>query len=184
MATKDLNKDYITTGKPKVTGSVYRAPKGTTLPTDATTVLNDAFKSLGYLTEDGVSIDNSASKNMIKAWGGDVVITTEGDKGYQSNFSLMEHLNEEVQKVAYGDSNVETGAITATGEVGDTAAYVIDRVTKAGKIDRIVIPEADVTAIGTVTFKDDDAVVYPVTLALLAVAEGDKSVYFHEYFES
>ena len=35
------NVENVTTGKPKVGGAVYRAPVGTTLPTDATTALNE-----------------------------------------------------------------------------------------------------------------------------------------------
>ena len=36
----------VTVSKPKVGGAVWRAPLGTTLPTDATTALDKAFKSL------------------------------------------------------------------------------------------------------------------------------------------
>ena len=36
----------VTVSKPKVGGAVYRAPLGTTPPTDATTALDKAFKSL------------------------------------------------------------------------------------------------------------------------------------------
>ena len=38
-------------------GSVYVAPVGTTLPTSATASLNAAFTELGYVTEDGVSLN-------------------------------------------------------------------------------------------------------------------------------
>ena len=43
----------VSAGKPKVSGAVYRAALGSTLPTDATTSLDAAFKELGYVSEDG-----------------------------------------------------------------------------------------------------------------------------------
>ena len=35
----------VTAGKPKIGGAVFRAALGSTLPTDATTALDAAFKS-------------------------------------------------------------------------------------------------------------------------------------------
>ena len=67
------NASNVTVGKPKVGGSVYRAPLGTPVPTDATTPLDSVFKNLGYISEDGVTNSNSPSVDQIKAWGGDVV---------------------------------------------------------------------------------------------------------------
>ena len=52
MANTALN---VSTGKPRVTGGVYRAPVGTTLPEDATTALGNSFVSLGYISTDGVT---------------------------------------------------------------------------------------------------------------------------------
>ena len=71
----------VTAGKPKITGAVYRAPLGTTLPTTATETLNSAFKELGYVSDAGVVNSNSPSNTAIKAWGGDTVfdIQTERD---------------------------------------------------------------------------------------------------------
>ena len=45
MAT-NVNAAYVTAGKPKVGGAIWRAPVGTPIPSDAKTALNAAFKSL------------------------------------------------------------------------------------------------------------------------------------------
>ena len=46
----------VTAAKPKIGGAVYSAPLGTTLPKDATTALDKAFKALGYISEDGLKM--------------------------------------------------------------------------------------------------------------------------------
>ena len=49
-------------------GSVSVAPPGTPLPTTATMALNGAFKNLGYIDEDGVSITPGVELTDINMW--------------------------------------------------------------------------------------------------------------------
>ena len=66
----------VTAGKPKVGGALFRAPAGTALPTDAVTALAEAYKCLGYVSEDGVTNSTSIDSDEVKAWGGDIVLTS------------------------------------------------------------------------------------------------------------
>ena len=50
----DNNNTYVSTGKPKIGGAVFRAPLGTTLPTTADETLDAAFVNQGYCSEDGL----------------------------------------------------------------------------------------------------------------------------------
>lgn len=72
----------VTVGKGRVTGYLFVAKAGTTLPTDATTDLSDDYKNLGYISEDGISETVDTSSEDIKDMNGDTLISsiTENNK--------------------------------------------------------------------------------------------------------
>ena len=63
------DKGNITIGLPKAGGAIYFAPAGTTLPTDASTSLSAAYVNLGYVTEDGVTLNTAEESDTIKGTG-------------------------------------------------------------------------------------------------------------------
>ena len=96
------NVSNVTSAKPKIGGAIYSAPLGTALPTDATTALNTGFKALGYISEDGLTNENTASTENVKAWGGDIVDTVQTEKTDKFSYTLIESLNIDVLKEIYG----------------------------------------------------------------------------------
>lgn len=179
------NISAVTTGKPKIGGAIHVAPLGTTLPTDATTALNAAFKSLGYCSEDGLTNANSPERTEIKAWGGDVVNTPQTGKSDNFDFELIQAKDIEVLKFVYGAGNV-TGTLAdgihvkANSRPGKAVALVIDMILRDDALKRIVIPHAEITSMEDIVYNDTDPVGYGVTVAALPDANGDTH---HEYIK-
>lgn len=166
------NNAYVSTGKPKIGGAVFRAPLGTTLPTTADGALDNAFVNLGYCSEDGLTNNNSKETESIKAWGGDTVLVVSTEHTDEFGVTLIEVTNPDVLKTVHGDDNVSgtlaTGlTVSVNSEELPESAWVIDMILH-GVMKRVVIPKGKVTEVGEVSYKDDDAVGYELTITALA----------------
>jgi uncharacterized protein YjdB len=173
------NASYVSTGKPKVAGAVYRAPIGTSLPTDASSTLNGAFVELGYVSEDGVSNNNTPDSDKIKDWSGQTVLVVQNEKPDEWTLKLLESLNPNVLDTVYGTANVtyDGGAGTITVEANadqlEDQVYVIDMVLKGGALKRVVIPVGSLSEVGEIVYKKDEAIGYEITLEALPDASGN-----------
>lgn len=174
-----MNTSNVSTGKPKVTGAIARAPKGTTLPTDATTALSGAFVDMGYVSEDGVTNSNSPETEKIKAWGGQTVLVVVNEKSDSFKLTFLESLNSNVLETVFGEDNVTVDAgngtisVVANSAALDEYVYVIETVMTGGAKKRIVIPTGTLSELGDVVYKDDEAVGYEVTLECLPDSSGN-----------
>lgn len=180
------NVDNVSVGKPKVGGAVHAAPAGTTAPTSAVTALSDAFKDLGYISDEGVKNNGERSTNKIKAWGGDVVASVQTDKTDTFTMTFIESMNSNVMKVAYGSTNVSgdlNSGLTVLVNSTELEEWVIvvDMVLKGGIAKRIVIPKGKVDSISEITYEDEELIGYQCEITALPDSAGNTH---YEYFKS
>lgn len=167
----------VSAGKPKVGGAINVADTSATLPTTVNAALT-GFTPLGYVSEDGLTNQNTIESEDIKAWGGDTVLVIQTEKTDTFGLTLIEVLNVDVLKIVFGDTNV-TGTLAdgITVNVNATElpekAWVVDMVMRNGALKRIVIPRAKVSEIGEVSYTDNEAVGYELTLTALPDANGN-----------
>lgn len=167
----------VSTGKPKISGSIFRAPLGTTLPTDATSALDAAFVCLGYAADSGLSNPNEMEVSAIKAWGGMIVYRSLTELADEFKLTLIESKNKDVLKAVYGTDNVTTTAtgdtkVTVKAEDPEEAVWVFDLVLRGGTAKRIVISDGAITARDEIVYNDSDPIGYGITVSAYPDADG------------
>lgn len=180
MANDSAN---VSAAKPKAGGAIWWAPLGTEVPTDAVTALPDAFQSIGYVSEDGLTEKETRTSKKDKAWGGDTVnySQTEYEKLY--SFTMIE-TNGTTMKVRYGTDNVVVGEDGKVSQVKHNAKelpegiWVVEMII-ANRICRKVMPKTKIQEIGEIAYKDTELVKYPATIGLLPDSNGDYEIDYY-----
>ena len=179
MANDSAN---VSAAKPKAGGAIFWAPKGTDVPTDASTALATAFQSVGYVSEDGLTEKETRSYQKHKAWGGDTVASSQTEYAKAYGFKMIE-TNEATMKARYGSENVTAsgGKVTHVKHNANElpeGVWVVEMII-AGRIVRKVMPKAKIEEVGDITYNDGNLVAYDVTIGLLPDANGD---YENDYY--
>lgn len=149
-----------------ITGNIYVAPTGSTAPTDAKTALDAAFKPLGYLSEDGISVNPSqVDTSSITAWQN----SAEVRKTVTSIENTVEFTMIETNKATlefYGSAVFADGNKSwKFGGAGlGRKALVIDWIDGTSE-HRLYVPQAEVTSRGTIELKNGSPVGYNVTVS-------------------
>lgn len=140
MAT--MNAAQVTVGAAAATGAIFVAPKGTALPTDATTALASAYVLLGFTSDEGVQISEDSSTESIRAWEGRSNVYTVRTEYTETVAFTPIQCNADVAKLTWGDDDHvvvgANGAITAKHHGGtlEPVAIVIETTPREGIVRR------------------------------------------------
>ena len=166
------------------TGAVNYADTTATLPTDATSVLGNAFSKCGYVSSDGVTIAASYSTTDLKDWSLSTVRTLLDEFTGEVTFSFIQTDYESLCAI-FGDDNVERTAATAQhGEqirvkigahMAPAKAYVFNMKDGDARV-RVYLPNAQALLDGDLTFVAGDPITWSVRLECSADANGE-SIY-------
>lgn len=160
-----------------VTGHVYAAPVGTTLPTNVTTSLNAAFDEVGLITPDGLAENYAVTKELLRAWqrpAGVRTITTEVKwtwkfQAYETSFVTL--------GLYYPGAATSSAGSLATTSIpavpGDTSRAWVIQIEDGDVITRYAIAKGDVTERGETAHKYDAGTFYEMTVSVLGTTLDD-----------
>lgn len=180
MAT--MNAAQVTVGAAAATGAIFVAPKGTTLPTDATTALANTFVLLGFTSDAGVQISEDSSTDAIHAWEGRTTVYNVRTEYTESISFTPIQCNADVAKLTWGDDMVVSGtggALTVKHHGGTLEPVVIAiETTPRENIVRRYVGTFQLTERGEVTL--DGTQVDGRQLSFNAIADAN-GVTMYEY---
>jgi hypothetical protein len=153
------------------TGLLWMAVTGSTAPTDTGTSLAAAWKNMGGISEDGVSIKQNVSNKKIKIYGSTATqrtLITDREYTVQVTFAETNARTQEVffqQALNSLSPGVGTGSFSLT--VGSNSrqlyAAVIDVVDGSNRL-RYYMPSVEATDFGDLKIANSDEIAYQVTL--------------------
>lgn len=168
------NSDNIAIVRPVVNGAAWCADQSATTPAGASDALT-GFNSLGWLTEDGISMSVNRETTDLKGFGGDTALTLQTSHDVEFTFTPMEW-NETVAKELFGPENVTSSAavVKVNGEMLPMRKYVFDMRGRNKQLIRVVVPNCQITSMGEFPFKHDEPMAAEFTLKALPDATGTK----------
>lgn len=173
------NADNIAIVRPVVNGAAWVGGADAATIANATDALT-GYSSLGWLSEDGISMSVNRDTTDLKGFGGDTALTLTTSHDVEFTFRPMEW-NETVAKEMFGEEHVTSGAaaVTVTSDELPIRKYVFDMRGRGNTLIRVVVPNCQLTSFGEFPFKHDEPMAAEFTLKALPDASGAK-VYIYK----
>lgn len=161
-------------------GAVYTVGynvTGTPLPTDATATPNAAFFDIGALTDDGITDSTNQDTTDVYAWQGNALVATLlGNYTKTFKFAAQE-VNGKTLAISYSGSTLTQQAwgvsIAEKPLVRDVRPWIIHGISDSGKLQRIVIPQGQVSDRGDVVWSAKNLTVYEWTVKCYVDSSGN-----------
>jgi hypothetical protein len=162
------------------TGAIWKAPVGSTAPTDSTTALAAAWLNLGYM-QDGFEVNQELKTKDIEVWQSlEVVRQIATGLSRTINFEAIESNNQTVA-LAWNNATITPGtggAYTMTipsSYLASEFALILDA-TDGTTSQRIYIPRATLNATPKITAGRQDAITYQFEIQVLQPTDGSNPV--------
>lgn len=178
------NQANVSSAKGVKGGYIFSAPVGTSLPTDIKTQLDQAFKCLGFISEDGYVESIDEDDDDINDMNGDVMDSTNSKRVESAQLTFAE-IKAATLKRQYGDANVtdENGliAVKHNADSHDVFAYVLELVLKNGRRWRKVVPKGKSSELDSLTIASSELCQRALTMKYLTDEQGNTC---YDYYES
>jgi hypothetical protein len=170
-------------------GGLYVAPAGTPLPEDVDEPLNEAFKSLGYVSSDGVTIAIDGSTDPIEVWSGERIGALRSAFSIEYSMSLYQVLSPHVNAMIFGDGSVTTAAATAEhgnrmkvaigSRMPKVASLILDAFFE-DKMIRQVAELVQMSDIDDITLVHNEPMAFAPTFSVYRGSNGDHVVQYSD----
>lgn len=167
-----LNADNVRVG---LNGNIYLASTGTTAPTDLDTAWGAGWSDLGYLSEDGVSMEYSTDTEDINAWQSlspvrKVLTSVDMTLG----FTAIELKTSTITLYFPGSTMTDVSGTVhqlaiPSAPTPDERAIGLEWIDGTIK-NRLIIPRGEVTERGAITIGRSDAVGLEMTISAYATS--------------
>jgi len=164
----------VNLGIGNASGYFYHAPKGTALPDSPLAELAEAWKEVGYVSQDGITWHNGRTATPLKDWANKIRRQLQEDSTGTVEVPIISTTGE-VLKTLFGEDHVtETAATSAHGKL--VSVDVEEGVVSSDEAFLFIMKDGDdvmmlgttsglITDVADITFAPGDAITWSATVS-------------------